>query len=360
MSNAVQPSPHQRHEISFKALPSPFEQYVVRADVMNAEVSAELCKIRDTKPVLLMNSDFWLHFGAKEILEQAAGRIINTAIGGVTANVLLPNDRNIYTKGIHGYLTYGWHVCAEEAPLLVQRDLLCGFTQIFSANKFKQWQLHQWLVYGESLGRKQVVNLPRTLYQISGVDPTKCFSGYVAVGKPQQDVQRWEEQKFIDVEFALPVLEASMARKERFLEILRATCKHPSIGEIWFSMAENVKLCSMNSEHGLHTLKSLKSALLEQCGGWCVFSVLHGLDSAQIGWRLDENRRCWQPITFLDSDCAKWYKVWKQSPNSLRMPAKLEILSFSERGGAYMSPATMRRADNRLHIVFRISLGPLR
>jgi hypothetical protein len=331
-SKAIQITPGQYHNFSFDAMPLQFETYIVPPIIKHADVYADLCGFGAWQPVLLKNPDFRLRAGTKEILEQIAGRINGTNVAGVTANVMLSDGLEAFSRGVHGFITRDWYACAEESPILIQRDVLCAYTELFPDNDLKQWQLHQWLVHGELLGRKQVANLPRTLYDLEGVDPTKCFWADAKVGKPQEDVQRWEKQNYIDVEFGLPVLAASSMWKDNYDHALRLTCRNHDIPEMWFKVATDATFCGRHSDHGVHNTQMLKMTLLAQCGAWCAFSPFNGLDSAQIGWYLKEEGSCWTPITFIDGHCTEWYGPWRKGHGDSHFPIKYHRKTSTLRG----------------------------
>ena len=283
-----------------------------------ADVAARCGAPNAAAVVLLMPAGIAGVLPAEEAaLRSLAGQLQRGAgtptVAGATGLVLL-GDTITFPDPPYFLLSHGFVTCAgAEAPLLVRGDAVTAFAGAQNADTpFQQWLFAAWLMYAGYDGKRRVIaRLPRPLFRHSGlVDADRCFySNQGAVPRPQA--------LLANLSAALgagPGVVGSHAAGVDYGTALRATCAEylqasPNAAE-WLANAGSPQpvLCNASVEHGLFSLRTLKTVLLKSCGAYCAFPVGDMLPppTPSLGWGLDTVQGCWQEVSSLHP-CAQWY-----------------------------------------------------
>jgi len=297
----------------------PPEPVIVSLRVAGGEaagaLAAALAERGSSDLVLLQAPGFAPLAGEAAAARRAAAAVFaSPQVAGFSSSVRMPDGSVMVPQAPYYLLSDGWYNCAPAAPLVVRRGLLDHFLETHAALPFQTWLFALWLIYNREEA-VAVLNLPQPLYSYSGcLDARSCFWAEEAMEAPTAIVEDMETHSRWPVPPARVV--SRLARFDaNFSGLLLDECGEARSGSAWAAAALAPALCPGSVEHGLFTMRALKTALLGACGGYCLFlpGEHPATPTSTMGWALDTGDSCWREVAST-SACQPWFAVRPRTP----------------------------------------------
>jgi glycosyltransferase involved in cell wall biosynthesis len=283
-----------------------------------------------TSFVLLMRAQYLLLPEKEDSLHALAEHLDRQGSSGIAGVVGLVRLRHtsLFPQAPFFLPSHNWLSCGPEVPLLARRSLLLSYTLLFPGVPFRQWLFTAWLMY-KPVDPLVVLRIPTIFFLHSRfVDPLLCFHTNQASAQPPDNMLA-DLGAFSHMVVPTSAVQANIDNLDsRFRSIILDACKHyarTTHDTLWLRAVADPapRLCSASVEHGLFSLRALKTSLLNSCGAYCVYPVgdMPGPPALSFAWGLDTQAMCWQEVSSMHP-CSEWYGQRARTfPGALPWPA---------------------------------------